>query len=87
MTDFLSAVSIVSISTFKLSEVEIPPVVTMVSVLGKAFSHFDFQTLGAVAGVEVETDLRTMSRLWVLMGFCMSDVMVSESHIFASISK
>ena len=34
MTDFLSAVSIVSISTFKLSEVETPPIVAMVSVLG-----------------------------------------------------
>ena len=66
MTDFLSAVSIVSISTFKLSEVETPPIVAMVSVLGKAFSHFDFQTLGEVVGVEVGVDLRTMSRLWAL---------------------
>ena len=82
MTDFLCAVSTVSISTFKLSEVEIPPTVAMVSVWGKAFSHFDFQTLGAMVGLEVEMDLRTMSELWVLMGFCMSDVMVSESHIF-----
>ena len=28
-----------------------------------------------------------MSGLWALIGFCMSDVMVSESHIFASTSK
>ena len=82
VTDFLSAMSIVSISTFKFSEVEIPSTVAMVKVLGKAFSHFDFQTLGAVVGVEVEMDLRTMSELWVFTGFCMSDVTVLESHVF-----
>ena len=43
MTDFLSAVSIVSISTFKLSEVETPSIVTMVSVFGKAFPILIFE--------------------------------------------
>ena len=50
--DFFSAVSVVSISTFNLSEVETSPVAAMVSLCSKAFSHFGIQTLG-VFGIDM----------------------------------
>ena len=57
-TDFLSTVSVVSISTLRLSEVEIPSAAAMVSFSGKTFSHFDFwvlRVMGVMTGIGTET--------------------------------
>ena len=67
MTDFFSTVSVVSISTFKLSEVEISPIAAIVRVRGKVFSHFGIRILGVfeidtgmvvelITGVGIATD-------------------------------
>ena len=44
--DLFSAVSVVSISIFKLSEFRVPSVAAIVSFSGRAFSHFGFHLLG-----------------------------------------
>ena len=51
--DFFSAVSVVSISTFKFSEFRVPSVVAIVNFSGRAFSHFGFRLLGVM-----ESELR-----------------------------
>ena len=78
--DFFSAVSVVSISTFKFSEFGVPSVVSIVNFSGRAFSHFSFRFLGG-------------NRVRVKMGdgssssFFMSKGTVSESVLFANTLK
>ena len=50
--DFLSAVSVVSISTFSLREVEISSADAMVSVFSRVFCHFGLWIL-RISGVGV----------------------------------
>ena len=83
MTDFFSTVLVVSISTFKLSEVETSPIAAIVRVQGKVFSHFGIQILrvfeinmGMVVGLA--TDDRVLS---------ISGNGISEVHIFDKTSK
>ena len=76
--DFRSKVSIVLISTFSLRDVRLCSAVAMKYFLGSAFSHFNFHIFRAVAGVGAGI---------CFSGFCMSGNMVSELHIFDSISK
>src|ERR1700677_2439030 len=87
VTDFFSDVSVVSISTFRLSEVEFPSVAAIVILLGRAFSHFGFRTLRAMMGRWAGAVPRAKTELGVFSDFCTSDAMVSGSHIFASTSK
>ena len=89
MTDFFSAVLVVSISTFKLSEVETSPIAAIVRVRGKAFSHFSIQILGVleidmgmeaglITGAGIATDNGVLS---------LSGNGISELHRFNKTSK
>ena len=44
--DFFSAVSVVSISTFKFSEFGVPSIFAIENFSGRVFSHFSFHLLG-----------------------------------------
>ena len=81
VTDFLSMVLVVSISTFNLREVEIHSAAVIVSTFGRVFCHFSFRTFGVKIGS------RVMAGDGVPSNFCMSGRGVSESCIFDSISK
>src|ERR1700761_4951032 len=83
-TDFLSAVSIVSISTFNLSEADFSSAAAMVYFSGSPFSHFGFRTLGAAG---VDTGVGTGVGAEIFYRFCTSGKSVSESCIFDKISK
>src|ERR1700761_4384637 len=50
--DLFSAVSVVSISIFKLNEFGVPSAIAIISFSGRAFSHFSFCFLG-IDGVGV----------------------------------
>ena len=80
VTDFFSAVSIVSISTFKLSEFGVPSIVAIVNFSGRAFSHLGFHFLG-INRIGVKVGVVSSSN------FRTSKGTVSESDIFASTSK
>src|ERR1700761_5631805 len=83
-TDFLSAVSIVSISTFNLSEADFSSAAAMVYFSGSPFSHFGFRTFGA-AGVDMGVGMEEGAEIF--SGFCTSGKSVSESCIFDKILK
>ena len=82
--DFLSTVSIVSISTFNLSEADFSSEAAMVYFSGSPFSHFGFQTFRA-AGVDMGVGREAGAEIF--SGFCMSGKSVSESCIFDRILK
>ena len=81
LTDFLSEVSVVSISTFSLRKLD-SPIAKMVYLSGNAFSHFGFHTFGII-GVIVGVRRGFM----VFSGFCTSGKFVLESCIFDNILK
>ena len=54
--DFLSAVSVVSISTLRLRQLVFPSAAAVVYSLGSVFSHFGLCTLGDGGGLDWNGD-------------------------------
>src|ERR1700761_3554929 len=87
VTNFFHVVSADSISIFNLSELESSPAEAMVYAFGNIFSHLGLQILRVVTGMQAGAGPRTEAWSGIFSVFCTSNERVSESHIFASISK